>query len=90
MIVSERLASFVASVCDATLLLKNAWRPFWRLFERRLGFVVALRRKLQPRGVRRCLVSGKNMRLRLKIRKSSEEEFSTFLCLKKAILKRIL
>ena len=47
-VVVERLASLVASVFDATRFLKNAWRPFRRLFVRRLGFVVALRRKSQP------------------------------------------
>ena len=47
----ERLASFVASVCDATRSVKNAWRPLWRPFVRRLVFVVALRKKLQPRGL---------------------------------------
>ena len=62
----ERLASFVASVCDATRFVKNAWRPFWRPFVRRLVFVVALRKKSRPRGLRRCFVSGKKMRLRLK------------------------
>ena len=35
----ERLASFVASVCDTTWFLKNAWRPLWRPFVRRLAFV---------------------------------------------------
>ena len=38
----ERLASFVASVCDTTWFFKNAWRPLWRPFVRRLVFVVAL------------------------------------------------
>ena len=38
----ERLASFVASVCDATRFVKNAWRPLWRPFVRRLVFAVAL------------------------------------------------
>ena len=38
----ECLASFVASVCDATRFVKNAWRPLWRPFLRRLVFVVAL------------------------------------------------
>ena len=65
-VVVERLASFVASVFDATRFLKNAWRPFRRLFVRRLGFVVALRRKSQPRGLRRCFVSRKKMRFKIK------------------------
>ena len=36
----------MASVFDATLFLKNAWRPFWRPSERRLGFVVALEKEI--------------------------------------------
>ena len=62
----ERLASFVASVSNATRFLKNAWRPFWRPFLRRLVFVVALGKKSRPRGLRRCFVTEKKMRFKIK------------------------